>query len=98
MKKKAFNPVIRLKTSLTRRIIRQVFLLVIWSFIALVVLASLGFHLGWYSDDLVSLYLLFNLTIHSTSHLVLIMGGLLIIVVIYSIYRWRHLVRSEGTE
>ena len=95
-KREKFSPIIRRQTSWHSRSTRGLVLVVLWGFIALVVLANLGFSLGWYSDSLVSLYLLFNLKVHGDSNLLFFIGWLIILTPIYCGWRWYHLSHPKG--
>ena len=91
-----FSPIIRRDTTWRSRGTRGVILVVLWGFIALVVLANLGFGLGWYSDSLVSLYLLFNLKVHGDIQLLLFIGILAVLTPIFCGWRWYRLSQKGG--
>ncbi|WP_125764780.1 hypothetical protein [Levilactobacillus mulengensis] len=94
MKLQNFDPVIRHKTSRTSRVIRAILLIVLWVFVALVVFANISFSLGWYSDGLVSLYLVLNLQPHANNSLLILIGILLLIVPVYCGWRWHQLTKE----
>ncbi|KJW12696.1 hypothetical protein [Levilactobacillus spicheri] len=91
-----FSPIIRRHTSWHSRSFRGIILVLLWGFIALVVLANLGFSLGWYNDSLVSLYLLFNLKIHGDNQLLLFIAALIVLTPIYCGWRWHRLSHHTG--
>ncbi|WP_367295429.1 hypothetical protein [Levilactobacillus yonginensis] len=96
MKKQTnFDPVIRHQTGHTSHLIRIIILIALWIFVALVVCMNIAFKLGIYSDSLVSIYLLLNLTPHANDGFLALIGCLLIIAPIYCIYRWIH-IKKEG--
>lgn len=95
MSRNSFDPIVRHRTSRRSQIVRGIILIVLWAFVIGVVLANLSFVLGWYSDPLVSLYLLLNLKIHANDHLMLLIGLLLIVVPSYCVWRWIHLTKEH---
>ncbi|AYM01979.1 hypothetical protein [Levilactobacillus yiduensis] len=95
MKNPNFDPIVRHQTSRTSRILRAVVLIALWLFIALVVFANISFSLGWYSDGLVSLYLLLNLQPHANNAILLLIGVLLLIVPVYCGWRWTRLTKED---
>lgn len=95
MAKEPMSPIIRRQTSWLSRWIRAIILVALWAFIGLVVVANIGFNLGWYSDTLVSLYLLFNLKAHANTGLLMIIGLLLIVIPLYCGWRLYRL-RKEA--
>ncbi|WP_261810095.1 hypothetical protein [Levilactobacillus humaensis] len=95
MQKQPMDPIIRHQTSRFSRYVRGLVLTALWGFVAMIVLANISFKAGWYSDTLVSLYLLFNLKAHADDHLLALMGLLLILVPIYAGWRWVCLRKEE---
>jgi hypothetical protein len=95
VKNPKFDPIVRHQTSRASRICRAVILIALWLFIALVVFANISFSLGWYSDGLVSLYLLLNLQPHANNAILMLIGVLLLIVPIYGGLRWAHLTKED---
>lgn len=95
-KRTRFSPIIRRQTSWHSRSTRGLVLVALWGFIALVVLANLGFNLGWYSDSLVSLYLLFNLKLNGDHQLLFLIGCLAVLTPIYCAWRWHRLSHHQG--
>ena len=96
MKKKGFYPIIRHRTSNFSRLIRYGVLVALWFFVFLIIYANVGFHLRWYSDNLVSLYLLFNLQTHADTQLFWLMGILFLVVCGYALYRWHQITHTTG--
>ncbi len=84
----------RHQTSRLSRVIRAIVLIALWLFVALVVFANISFTLGWYSDGLVSLYLLLNLQPHANNSILLLIGLMLLIVPVYCGWRWVHLTKE----
>ena len=95
-KREKFAPIIRRQTSWRSRSTRGLVLVALWGFIALVVLANIGFSLGWYSDSLVSLYLLFNLKVHGDNQLLVFIGWLIVLTPVYCGWRWHRLSHHKG--
>ncbi|MFC6290281.1 hypothetical protein [Levilactobacillus angrenensis] len=95
MKNPNFDPIVRHQTSRGSRVLRAVILIALWLFIALVVFANISFSLGWYSDGLVSLYLLLNLQPHANNAILILIGVLLLIVPAYGCFRWVHLTKED---
>lgn len=95
MKNPNFDPIVRHQTNRTSRILRTVILIALWLFIALVVFANISFSLGWYSDGLVSLYLLLNLQPHANNAILLLIGVLLLVVPAYCGWRWTRLTKED---
>lgn len=94
MKKAGFYPIIHHQTNHISRLIRRLILVALWVFVSLIIFANIGFHLRWYSDNLVSLYLLLNLRPHADTQLFWLMGSLLIAVWGYGLYRWHRLTHT----
>ena len=51
---------------------------------------------GWYSDSLVSLYLLFNLKVHGDNQLLVFIGWLIVLTPVYCGWRWYRLSHDKG--
>lgn len=94
MKIPNFDPIVRHQTSRASRIIRATILIALWLFVALIVFANISFTLGWYSDGLVSLYLLLNLQPHANNDIFILIGLLLLIVPAYCGWRWVQLTKG----
>jgi len=95
MQKKSFKPIVRHQTSQWSRFGRGIILVGLWTFVVAVLLANVSFSLGWYSDTLVSLYLLLNLRLHANDHLLVLIGLLLILVPSYCGWRWIQLTKEH---
>ncbi len=93
--KKREEYIVRKELGFLRKSFHFLLYLLMWLFILFIILVNVNFLLGYYSDDMVSFYLLFNLDYGLYTQLIVAMIILIVITAIYSTFRLRYLRREN---
>ncbi|GLB47243.1 hypothetical protein WR164_12220 [Philodulcilactobacillus myokoensis] len=87
--------VVRKPNSILKTILHLISFAILWAFVIFIIFINLGFIFGYYSDTMVSFYLVLNLDKVLYTKLILALITLIVIMVIYCLFRFRHLRRNR---